>query len=291
MNRYHLDYLMMAMTSLNLVMRDCQMADAMKKQEIGDDHLGALVSFLEVLETCMKSAEADRSVSMQIISFTRSLKNRQELRPSVVAATIGQVLLAIETTLQDRLFMQIPLEQARYWMNMEHFGESANMFPEALGDMLEAVNCYAAGRATACVFHSMRVAEHGLRHIAHQLEVSLTENGKPCDIEYGTWETVLRHIENKRTELRKESKDKAHEVRTIEYASLASTCAHLKDLWRNPVMHSRGLKSLPEALGAMTRVFEFMNRLAGSVYAPPVEEKTKLTISSLKQLASEMRFK
>jgi hypothetical protein len=169
--------------------------------------------------------------------------------------------------------MFIPEDQAMYYMNISQFGESVAMFPDALPDMLETSNCYAAGRATACIFHAMRVAEHGLRHIADQFGVETKQNSKPCPIEYQTWENVLVAIDNKRIELRKEVKSREHELRTIAYADLANHCSHLKDLWRNPTMHSRGLYDMAEALGAMGRVADFMKRIASSEYAPQLEER------------------
>ena len=43
----------------------------------------------------------------------------------------------------------------------------------AKGDIMDAVDAYALGLNTACVFHLMRIAEHGMRALARERKVKL----------------------------------------------------------------------------------------------------------------------
>ena len=54
------------------------------------------------------------------------------------------------------------------------FGKDiADKFPNHVGDMLEAGNCFMLGRNTACVFHLMRVMEAAVQGFGTKLGVPL----------------------------------------------------------------------------------------------------------------------
>lgn len=95
----------------------------------------------------------------------------------------------------------------------------------------------------------MRVAEYVLRHIAAELEIELTDKSKPLPIEFATWEKVLVQIENKRTAIRLEPKGLEQNDKVRFYAGCADTLSHLKDLYRNDVMHTRRHYNEHNALG------------------------------------------
>lgn len=273
MQRYRLDYLAVFLACCQIVSRDCMYMDGIGRESIGDEIWYAhFTKIVKGLGMSMQQMDGDRSLLAQIEAFSKQIEDGIERRPSVINAGLTPIMRGVEEILQNRLFMFVPEDQAAYYMNVKIFGDAVGVFTDALPDMLEAVNCYAFGRATACVFHSMRVAEHGLRHIANQLSINIGTESKPVPVEYATWEEVLRAIEQKRSDLRKEVKSKQHEQKTMAYANLANQGSHLKDLWRNPCMHSRGLYEMPEALGAMNRVADFMKLITASEYAPPVDK-------------------
>lgn len=72
-----------------------------------------------------------------------------------------------EDELRGVLFLAIPLSsQAYYETPREQWGVSPDKFSDAIYDIEEASKCIALHRSTACVFHLMRVMEHGLKGIA-----------------------------------------------------------------------------------------------------------------------------
>jgi hypothetical protein len=165
--------------------------------------------------------------------------------------------------LKDRRFLYMPPEEAKFWLNPVLFSwEVMTAFPEANQDMLDAGSAYAASLDTACVFHCMRVAEFGLRHIAEALEIELTDKKKPMPIEFATWEKVLQEIDNKRAALRLEPKGHEPNDKARFYADCGETLSHLKDLYRNDVMHTRRHYNEHNAMDAMQRVSSLMKKLA-----------------------------
>ena len=66
-------------------------------------------------------------------------------------------------------------------------------FREVRDDIISAIDCYAMGHNTACVFHLMRVAERGLRALAKERQVTWPKH----PIEWATWQDILGEIEKK----------------------------------------------------------------------------------------------
>lgn len=95
----------------------------------------------------------------------------------------------IQDELNDRFFMFIPQKDAEWYENKDGFSvEVSNAFRSAIEDIKEAGTCYATGRYTACVFHLMRVLEHGLKVLAK--DAGLT-------VEKKTWGKIIEKIEIK----------------------------------------------------------------------------------------------
>ena len=115
-------------------------------------------------------------LDVTLVHSIEELKKDLELRPKTPTMTIKTrvdcIIQGIHVNLNSKKFMFMPGEQAFYWENPVIFGNNfMNEFPEAAGiEAREAGNCFAAGRWTACVFHSMRVAEYGLRKLAKDSE-------------------------------------------------------------------------------------------------------------------------
>jgi hypothetical protein len=99
----------------------------------------------------------------------------------------------ITTELKDYLFYQYPKERGRKFVNWkDEWCASIKAFPAIEWDVYEATDCYALQHNTASVFHSMRVAEIGLRALAKERQISLPKN-KP--IEWATWQEVLKVLD------------------------------------------------------------------------------------------------
>ncbi len=177
-----------------------------------------------------------------------------------IETRLDSIIQGIFGNLGSKKFMFVPEDQASYWQDRTIFGDDfwENSTAAARFDAIEAGNCYAAGRWTACVFHSMRVAEHGLRKLAKVLKVTISDRGKLVPIEYGDWDKVITVSRIKIGEMRKvpAGPKKVESLRL--YSNIADHCEYMKDIWRNEVSHTRRQYSGPESLGVMNRVCEFM---------------------------------
>jgi len=95
--------------------------------------------------------------------------------------TVGEIIAALielDNTIRREMsthwFFHLEHNSAAFYKQTELFGvEVNNKFPQIAFDMVEAGNCCAMGRGTACVFHLMRIMEVGVQAFGIKLGVSL----------------------------------------------------------------------------------------------------------------------
>ncbi len=141
--------------------------------------------------------------------------------------------------------------------------ETLRAFPSSKEDVFSAVDCYALEHNTASVFHSMRVAEYGLRALAKERGVKII---KKIPLEWSNWQDILDAVEAAVATLtrgasalpRGPKRDAASEF----YRGCLGEFSSFKEEFRNNVMHSRKNYDEFQALRALTRVKEFMERLS-----------------------------
>ena len=148
----------------------------------------------------------------------------------------------------------------QYYENSKWFGDSLHEeFLPASSDMFAAAGCYAIEFPTASVFHSMRIAEYGLRLLARRLKVRI---GKGRHLEYQDWGTVVGALKDRIAILRKKARSPKRASQLQLYSDLADQCAYFNDLWRTEVSHTRRSYKDPEALSVLERTRQFMVRLS-----------------------------
>ena len=108
-------------------------------------------------------------------------------------------------------------------------------FPSVREECEEAVYCYALERNIACVFHSMRIAEIGLRAFARGLKVKLPKSKK---LEWAEWQVILREISKKIERVGQTTKPGPAKDALLDFYSGAfGQFMGFKDEFRNQVMH------------------------------------------------------
>jgi hypothetical protein len=162
------------------------------------------------------------------------------------------------TDLRERTFLRLDDSAEVQYEKAELFGNlDSRKFPKADYDVREAGNCYATGRYTACVFHLMRVAEHGLRGLARNLKVPF-----PRTFELKEWAELIGDIEKQVQKIIQKPKSSRRTKDLQFYNEAAAQLRYFKDGWRNHVMHTRANYGEYQATIIMTHVREFMQHLA-----------------------------
>jgi hypothetical protein len=161
----------------------------------------------------------------------------------------------IHREMQSYSFFHMPFAQAKYYKKNMLFGARvAVRFPTTEFDIMEAGNCYAMGRGTACVFHLMRVMEVGVQSFGGVLGVQLASEKN--------WQNILDEI-NKAI---KGLPSKA--PKTVAMSQVAAHLYNVKVAWRNQVMHPHDKYTMDEAKDILGHVESFMKTLAEFIPVP-----------------------
>jgi hypothetical protein len=170
---------------------------------------------------------------------------------------LKKLKIMIENELREQWFIYIPKDNA-WWFNKESsFGSSViEAFPSSLIDIVEAGNCYALDRPTACVFHAMRVLEYGLCALAKDV-------GLVFDVQQ--WHVIIEQIESKIKEQRNLPKTSKKDERLQFLSEAAKEFMYFKDGWRNHVTHRQMIYDMPQAESILSHVKAFMVHLSGKL--------------------------
>jgi hypothetical protein len=163
--------------------------------------------------------------------------------------------------LSSAWFLMIPENRREnYEQRQPAFGkEVSEAFLEAHADIAAASRCLALDESTACVFHLMRVLEHGLRALSTKVGLA------PETMAHENWKNVIDQIEKKIREVEALPKS-ASKIQNLQSLSTAATqFRYFKDAWRNHVSHSRATYDMPTAETVWFHVRGFMQQMAGEV--------------------------
>jgi hypothetical protein len=170
---------------------------------------------------------------------------------------------AVEVELRQYLYYQYPKnkgERLRVWQ--DEWKTTLSAFPSARDDIYSAVDCYALQHNTASIFHSMRIAELGLRALAKERKIRLP---KKRPLEWGTWLEIIKKLDAEILAIGSKKpgapKDNALEF----YSGARADLNGFKDEYRNSVMHVRATYDEHQALRALVTTHAFMERMAAKL--------------------------
>jgi hypothetical protein len=168
---------------------------------------------------------------------------------------------ALYAEIKDKLFVFVPERRRKFFHPRNFMSDGIKpAFPKGRIEMAEAGRAYAVGLFTACVFHSMRAVEIGLRAMAADLSVQF-----PFPLEQADWEGMIRQIESKIAAMKDLPKSAQKDQDQHFYSGAAIQFRYFKDAWRIRVAHSRGSYDETSALGVIEHATTFLQHLSKRV--------------------------
>jgi hypothetical protein len=203
------------------------------------------------------------SVKAQANRILESVKNGDG--PKAVAISVRELKTRLKDELNEREFLYVPPVMVKFYKDPMLFGKDVNdRFPMAIDDIEEAEKCLALGQGTACVLHTMRIIEVGLKALGNALNIPYAPS----------WESYLIQIS---ANIAKKYKNKTAKWKRDEkfYRDLSGDLLIVKQAWRNPTMHVDRKYSVEEAEQIFTAAKSFMVRLAAHFSQIEVEKLLK----------------
>jgi hypothetical protein len=176
-------------------------------------------------------------------------------------ARIRELRETIVSELRERKFFFVTRSDLYENANFAFGLEVYERFPDARTDIVEANKALALERSTASVFHSMRIAESGLRHLGRLLKVKLKKNKA---LEFADWKAILDAVNAKLTQLRNSKRSRKQDRLLGFYGEVETQLRSFKDAWRDRTMHGRTTYDSLQAESVLNHVKEFMQRLASA---------------------------
>ncbi len=170
-----------------------------------------------------------------------------------VSLGVDELALTIQDELGDKFILLLENEKAPLLTSSHPFGAKVSeAFPSAATDILEAARCLALERYTASVFHSMRVAELGLKSLLLCLDLP-----EPKSRNWGTYLGAIREERVRRGGVKWPDSEFFQDV----YARFDA----IKDAQRNPTMHLESVHTGEEAKLIYDSTKALLERLANRV--------------------------
>lgn len=221
-----------------------------KEPRLPDDIGAQTKGVLENLLHHLSSRMTFPSVAAQVRRITDSIGNGEG--PKALSAQMRELRTRLKDELNERDFLYVPLERVRFYKEQMLFGRAVNdRFPTAIDDIEDAGKCLAIGQGTACVLHTMRILEVGLKALAKALKIPYAPS----------WESYLTQIS---TNIAKKHKNKTAAWKKDQafYRDLSGDLVIIKQAFRNPTMHADRKYSTDEAEQIFNGAKSFMSRMA-----------------------------
>lgn len=143
------------------------------------------------------------------------------------------------------------------------WGKVLRAFPSTRFEIESALDVFALQHYTASVFHFMRVAEYGLRALANELSVVLPK-GKP--LTHANWQDIINHCDKQLKQVQHSAPAGPQKDAALTfYSGALSHLHHLKNKYRNEVMHARSVFGVDHAVDASHETKKLMELLASKL--------------------------
>jgi hypothetical protein len=177
-----------------------------------------------------------------------------ELRRKQLQERCRYAYAALRDGLEQRFAVTIAPSKLGYYQQSEPlFGPEIDAaFPGSIAeDISEAGKCLALDRATACVFHLMRVLDAAVQKLGDKLKVTIVDKNN-VDLDWGI---ILANMKAPIEAMPKgPHKDSWSEALTL--------LIHVKQTWRHPTMHPKQTYTPEEAKSIFEATRSFMLHLA-----------------------------
>lgn len=152
----------------------------------------------------------------------------------------------VHNELLSRNFYYVEPDKAKH--HSLYLPKISDRFPLATKELVMAGNCFTASVPTACVFHSMRAAEIGVRALAKELGISFPD--KP--IELAEWQQILDQADSKIKAMSQLPRGTFKDEELKFYSQAAVQFRYFKDAWRIRVAHAREVYDDAQALQVLS---------------------------------------
>jgi HEPN domain-containing protein len=216
-------------------------------EKIDGENAEKTLNHLKEISKCCEVLGVNTTLALGI-RMCESLEKRE-----LTYVQIGQQIKELVSRFKDELgatkLYSIPKDIGAFYTSADvSFGtEVVAKFLSASDDLEEASKCLALSRSTACVFHLMRATEIAVAALYSKLNVTGNSDRE--------WGKLLSDIGNAIEAMPKS------DLRN-KWSANHSLLYHVKQAWRNEVMHPKQSYTIEQAREVLESVKSFMRNLS-----------------------------
>jgi hypothetical protein len=224
-----------------------------------EDHVDQ--SNLKLFLANLKDAKKDcQKINLRVcvVHFDEIIAQLESEKPisyGQLASISMELRDSVNREMKTTKFFRLSPDTQSYFGITDAFGKQVSeRFSSAEYDIKEAADCLALSRATACVYHSMRILEHGLCALADKFRVPF---------EHKSWNDVIEPIEKAIRQIKNQpKKPRGWKDNEQFYSEAAAQFMHFKNAWRNYTAHKQFKYTETEAEAIFRHVRDFMMHIA-----------------------------
>jgi len=231
--------------SLHVVMK----GDAARDLAVGEGTRDISIQELQKLRAEVVALGAPVSL-VSVDRLIRNLKDDKDFTQESAMILMESMETRIFDELASKNIFALSPKETSFFDGGDFGKDVISKFPSAAYDIDEAAKCLALSRATASVFHLMRVMEValGALHKCLGITVALVGNDR-------NWGNILNRI-------RDNIKARGNFNEKLFFQELYALLDAVKDAWRNATMHVEDKKTEDEAEMIFITVRSFMKKLS-----------------------------
>ena len=225
-----------------------------RHQRVGDKELATC---LEVATATAQLCEVINCgiTKIAVERLAKDLNSKTLTTFEHVSSAYSDITSRFQDELKQQQIFYITPERFKYWERDNLISDLAKTRFEHAGQEIRlAGTAYCCQLATACVFHSMRAAETGLRQVASELSVALVGDENMRNLVDGI-QAKARALDNAPKSTTKSS-DAQH------YSEIALDAGLMKDAWRNYVAHAKINYTENQALDVLNATRRFLEKIS-----------------------------
>jgi hypothetical protein len=204
---------------------------------------GGFRHFCETAEQHTRRAGGDGSIHWNVTSVLEAL------------VAIKQ---AFSTECNNNRWVKADVRCQFYFVNPHPWGRYVyNAFPSLRDEIRDAGQALGLGMHNAAVYHSMRIAEKGLRTLARHLKANVGAH----PIDHAQWDAIIKALRKRLETMPGPRSTKRQETLKL-YGNLVLEAHAFKDAYRNHVSHSMVKYDELQAQGVLNHTAQFMQQLA-----------------------------
>jgi len=206
-------------------------------ESFDEDFIEIVINALKGAENLLKNIDIG-NLGLYFQLLEEDIKKNS--KPNIILERLHNLVTVFDYVLLNNYCFVLPPQDIKYFEEDAIPKQIRENLPDCIFDLEEANKCFAFGRTTACVYHSIRSLEFILPLIAKKLS-GLGSSYDPKKALNDNWGTIIDKIDKELKVLQQSTpRSKQRNTKIRKLSEINAHMRSVKNAWRDPTMHAHG---------------------------------------------------